>query len=57
MKKRLEVYAAQTRPLVDYYSSWAKTSQADAPKYRAISGVGEVEEIKNRALAVLDAPD
>ena len=57
VKKRLEVYAAQTRPLVDYYSSWAKTSQADAPKYRAISGVGEVEEIKNRALAVLDAPD
>src|SRR6201989_3307995 len=35
--KRLQVYSDQTRPLVDYYSAWAKTDGADAPKYRAIS--------------------
>ena len=51
--KRLEVYAAQTRPLVDYYSSWAKTDPVGAPKYRAISGTGSVEEITARALAAL----
>ncbi len=53
VKKRLEVYEAQTRPLVEYYSSWAKSSPKDAPKYRAISGVGAVEEIKARVFSSL----
>ncbi len=51
--KRLEVYSAQTRPLVDYYSSWAKAAPAEAPKYRAISGTGSVDEITGRALKAL----
>ena len=51
--KRLEVYAAQTRPLVDYYSAWAKADPASAPKYHRISGTGSVEEITQRALAAL----
>ncbi|RYF42243.1 MAG: adenylate kinase [Comamonadaceae bacterium] len=51
--KRLDVYAAQTRPLVDYYSSWAKADPGNAPKYRAISGTGSVEEITARALQAL----
>ena len=53
VKKRLEVYSAQTRPLVDYYSDWARTGASDAPQYRAISGSGAVEEIKERAFAAL----
>ena len=53
VKKRLEVYSAQTRPLVDYYAQWAKTDPTAAPKYRAISGQGSVEEIKTRALQAL----
>ena len=53
VKKRLEVYAAQTRPLVDYYSNWAKADPANAPKYRAISGSGTVEEIAARSLQAL----
>ena len=53
VKKRLDVYSAQTRPLVDYYSGWAKTDPANAPKYRAISGTGSVEEIKARAFTAL----
>jgi len=47
--KRLEVYSAQTRPLVEYYSSWAKTAPADAPKYCAISGMGTVDNITEQA--------
>src|ERR1044071_5142999 len=46
VKKRLDVYRAQTRPLVDYYG------KADV-KYRKISGLGSVEEITRRALAAL----
>ena len=53
VKKRLDVYSAQTRPLIDYYSQWAKVEPAKAPKYRAISGTGTVDEITTRALAAL----
>jgi adenylate kinase len=53
VKKRLEVYAAQTRPLVEYYANWAKADPVNAPKYRAISGMGSVEEITSRALQAL----
>jgi adenylate kinase len=53
VQKRLDVYSAQTRPLVDYYGNWAKSSPAAAPKYRAISGTGSVEDITARALAAL----
>ena len=53
VRKRLEVYSAQTRPLVDYYSAWAATGADDAPRYRCISGTGTVDEITARAFAAL----
>jgi adenylate kinase len=53
VKKRLEVYRAQTRPLVDYYGKWAASGDARAPKYRRISGLGAVETIRARAFAAL----
>ena len=53
VQKRLEVYSAQTRPLVEYYSRWAKAEPVLAPAYRAISGMGTVEEITARAFAAL----
>ena len=53
VRKRLEVYEKQTRPLVDYYSKWAASGDARAPRYRKIPGKGSVEEIGARALAVL----
>jgi adenylate kinase len=55
VKKRLEVYSAQTRPLVDYYSSWSEKEPALAPRYRAISGLGSVEEITERAFKALQS--
>jgi adenylate kinase len=53
VKKRLEVYRVQTQPLVEYYRRWAASGDARAPKYRRISGVGALEEVKARALAAL----
>ena len=53
VKKRLEVYSAQTRPLVDYYSNWAKDDPSAAPQYRAISGMGDVSDITARVLEAL----
>ena len=53
VRRRLEVYSAQTQPLVAYYAEWAKSEPAHAPKYRAISGMGNVEDITARALQAL----
>lgn len=53
VKKRLEVYQAQTRPLVGYYSQWALTGDVRAPKYRRIEGIGSVDTIRERTVAAL----
>jgi adenylate kinase len=53
VRKRLEVYQSQTRPLVDYYATWADSGDTSAPRYRKISGTGSVEEITARAMAAL----
>ena len=53
VKKRLAVYAQQTRPLVEYYQRWAASGDREAPAYRKISGTGSVDEITARALAAL----
>jgi adenylate kinase len=53
VRKRLQVYQSQTRPLVDYYSKWAAQGDAMAPRYARIAGTGSVEEITARALAAL----
>ena len=53
VRKRLDVYHQQTRPLVDYYGQWAATGDASAPQYRKISGVGSVDQITSAAVAAL----
>ena len=53
VKKRLDVYSQQTRPLVTYYSDCAKNEPQAAPQYRAISGMGSVEDITQRAMQAL----
>ena len=53
VRKRLDVYHSQTRPLVDYYGQWAATGDAVAPHYRKIAGVGSVDDITSRALEAL----
>ncbi|MCV2219075.1 adenylate kinase [Thauera sp. Sel9] len=53
VKKRLDVYHAQTKPLVEYYSKWAASGDAKAPKVRKIEGLGAVEDITARAFEAL----
>ncbi len=53
VKKRLEIYHSQTKPLVEYYGAWLATGDGKAPKCRKIAGVGSVEDIKNAAFEAL----
>ena len=53
VKKRLDVYHSQTKALVEYYTTWAKSGAALAPQYRRIYGVGAVDDIKARAFTAL----
>ena len=55
VKKRLEVYHAQTEPLIDYYKDWEAKGGADAPKYIRIEGVGKVDQIRDAIFKELDA--
>jgi len=48
VRTRLDVYHDQTEPLVDYYTKWAESGEAAAPRYVKIAGIGKVEEIRDR---------
>lgn len=54
VKKRLDVYSAQTRPLIAYYSEWAAQEPEIAPQYRTVDGMGEVDAIESRVIAALN---
>jgi adenylate kinase len=53
VRKRLEVYHAQTSVLIDYYSKWAATGDPAAPRYCRVQGRGTVEEIRQRVFDAL----
>lgn len=53
VRERLKVYAAQTRPLVDYYQQWAAQEPENAPSYSKIDGMGNVEDITARVFQAL----
>jgi adenylate kinase len=53
VRKRLEVYHAQTAPLIQYYSDWAATGDAKAPRYVRVEGIGSVDAIRDKIFAAL----
>jgi len=53
VKKRLDVYHQQTKPLIGYYSQWASSGDRSAPRYIKIDGIGTVERIRDQILAAL----
>lgn len=50
VKKRLDVYAAQTQPLVDFYKAEAAKGSV---KYIRVDGTDNIERVKTRILAGL----
>ncbi len=53
VRKRLQVYHQQTRPLVDYYAAWEASGDRAAPRLRRIAGVGPVDEVTRRIAEAL----
>jgi adenylate kinase len=53
VKKRLDIYHAQTEPLVKYYSDWSASGDAKAPKCVKVAGVGKVDQIRDAVFAAL----
>ncbi|MGV3582314.1 MAG: adenylate kinase [Methylophilus sp.] len=53
VKKRLEVYHAQTKRLVGYYSDWADSGTGGAPKYVKVNGLGDMNKIKEDIFSAL----
>jgi adenylate kinase len=53
VRKRLEVYHSQTKPLVDFYKNWAASGDAAAPRLITVSGVGAVDAITQRVVDAL----
>jgi adenylate kinase len=53
VKRRLEVYHAQTEPLVAYYTRWEASGDPRAPRYRKVNGLGTVEAVRDACMAAL----
>lgn len=54
VRKRLDVYHGQTKPLIDFYSGWAAAGEASSPKYVRVEGVGSVTDIRDTIFTALD---
>ena len=53
VKERLNVYHAQTKPLIEYYSKWQASGDPKAPKHCKVSGTGAVEQIRDLIFAAI----
>jgi adenylate kinase len=54
VRRRLDIYHSQTKPLIEYYSKWFATGDAKAPKCRKILGIGDIDQIKQAVFEALN---
>ncbi len=55
VRKRIEIYHSQTKPLVNYYLTWASSGEPHAPHYVNIYGQGTVDHIRDKLFAALES--
>ncbi|MBM3351374.1 MAG: adenylate kinase [Betaproteobacteria bacterium] len=53
VKKRLEVYHSQTKPLVKYYVDWANSGETGAPKHVFVNGIGDMNVIRDNIFSAM----
>ena len=51
--KRLEVYHAQTEPLIAYFRAWQESGDETAPRFVRVDGIGDVERVRDDIIAAL----
>jgi adenylate kinase len=54
VRKRLEIFHQQTKPLLTYFADWANSGDPNAPQFTRISGLGTVQEVRDKIFSVLD---
>jgi len=54
VRKRLDVYHTQTKPLIQYYEGWAADDDGNAPRYLRVEGIGSMESIRDAIFSGLD---
>ncbi len=55
VKRRIQTYHEQTKPLINYYLSWASSGDPRAPHYVNIYGRGSVEHIRDKIFAAIES--
>jgi adenylate kinase len=55
IRKRLQVYHEQTKPLIEYYKNWERSGDPIAPRYITINGLQPVEAVRDDVLAVVES--
>ena len=55
VRKRIATYHAVTKPLVNYYLTWAKSGEPGAPRYLNFYGRGSIEHIRDKIFAAIDS--
>lgn len=55
VKRRIQTYHEQTKPLINYYLSWAASGDPRAPHYINIYGRGSVEHIRDKLIAAIES--
>ncbi|RPJ45422.1 MAG: adenylate kinase [Betaproteobacteria bacterium] len=55
VKRRIRTYHEQTKPLINYYLSWAASGDSRAPHYVNIYGRGSVEHIRDKVMAAIES--
>lgn len=53
VRKRLQVYLEQTKPLVAYYTKWAAAGDLGAPHFVRVNGQGSVQEVRDQVFSFL----
>lgn len=53
IRKRLQVYHQQTKPLIDYYKKWTASGDPRAPRYIKIDGEKQLHKVRDEIFAAL----
>lgn len=53
VRHRLKIYHEQTKPLIEYYNTLAKSQHSNVPKYYKICGNGSIYQVQENILSVL----